>query len=314
MLCEKLKMLISLDYKFLFVANLKAASTSIENSLRRFSEIALVESRFEKHAPFAEIERRFAWVFDIVQRSEFFKFGVIRDPVDYVLSIYNSHADEKFASDATLYTRGISFSEFRTKWAETNADQLLPQFHRFLSRDSSLGMDYIISYKHLTDGFNFVTAKLGISATLEQVNVSERYLKRNDLTSADIEWIDRRFEADNYILSRLCDRILTREDRSAATAKLTPPSQIYRLDPPNTYQLSGGWEELIHALYRVLLLREPDPLGLQSILTSLHEGTDFENLLTSFVSSDEFAYIHQNFIARYVASDLLLTEADTAPD
>jgi hypothetical protein len=299
-------MLISLDYKFIFIANLKTASTAIENALRRYSEIALIESRFEKHAPLSEVERRFAWVFDIVQRPELFKFGVIRDPADYVLSIYNSHSEQKFAGDPTLYTRGMSFSEFRTKWAEANADQLLPQYNRFLSRDGTLGMDYIISYDNLAAGFRFVTEKLDTPSTLERVNASERYLNQRDLTSADIEWINRLFQQDSYILSHFCDRVLTPEDRSAITAELAPPClQVHWLDPPNKYQLSGGWEEFIHALYRVLLLRDPDPFGLQSSLASLRKGLDFESLLKGFVRSDEFARIHRVFIDAYVRSDFL---------
>jgi hypothetical protein len=304
-------MLISLDYKFIFIANLKTASTSIENALRSFSEIALIESQFEKHAPMSEIERRFAWVFDIVQLSELFKFGVIRDPADYVLSIYNSHADQKFASDPTLYTRGISFSEFRTRWAETNADQLLPQYNRFLRRDGTFGMDYVVSYNKLVDGFRFITKKLNISATLERINASERYIDQHDLTSADIEWIGKRFKEDNHILAHFCDRVLMPEDRSAITAKLVPtPLQVHRLDPPNGYQLSGGWEELIHALYRVLLLRDPDSLGLQSSLASLRGGLDFESLLKGFVRSDEFGGIHRGFIDAYVRPDFLSVDSD----
>jgi hypothetical protein len=310
-LYENRQMLISLDYKFIFIANLKTASSSVENALRRFSEIALVESRFEKHAPLSEIERRFSWAFDIVQRSELFKFSVIRDPVDYVLSIYNSHADQKFASDPALYTRGINFSEFRTRWAETNADQLLPQCNRFLSGDGTLGVDYIVSYDNLADGFRFVTKKLGISAQLERVNASERYVNRPDLSSADIEWVNSQFQQDTYILSYFCDRVLTSEDRFAATTKLNPPSrQVHRLDPPNNYQLSGGWDELIHALYRVLLLRDPDSSGMQSRLTSLREGLDLEGLLKGFVDSDEFSRIHRSFINEYVRPKFLSSVTD----
>jgi hypothetical protein len=97
-------MLISLDYKFIFVANLKSASTSIENALRPFCEIALIESRFEKHAPLSEIERRFSWIGDIIPWSDLFKVGVIRDPIDFIISIYNSHADPKFSNDPPIYT------------------------------------------------------------------------------------------------------------------------------------------------------------------------------------------------------------------
>ena len=292
-------MLISLDYKFVFLANLKTASTAIERALRPFADIALVESRFEKHAPLTEIERRFCWAFDLVPRDEFLVFGVIRDPIDYVLSIYNSHADPKFADSPNLSTRGVSFAKFRTRWAEENADQLLPQYARFVSRDGSLGLNYAISYGLLPEGFRAVTGRLGICTELDRVNVSEPYLRRHELTTADLDWIETRFPEDRDLLSHYTDRLLTMEERVAATATF-PARQVHRLDPSNTYQLSGGWEELLHALYRVLLLREPDFPGLRSGVESLRNGVPFAALIEAYLRSEEFSRVHERFLDTYI--------------
>lgn len=299
-------MLISLDYKFIFVANLKTGSTAIESALREYSEIALVESQFEKHAPLSEIERRFSWVFDLITRQAFFIFGVIRDPVDYVISIYNSHADDKFLDNPSLYTRGLSFFDFRNKWAEANFEQLLPQYHRFLRRDGSFGLDYLMAYERLPESFRSVTERLGISAKLEHLNVSERLLGRRDLTAGDLEWIDAHFRQDRRLLSNWCDRTLTEADRRSAGAELIPMSaQPHRLEPSNPYQLSGGWEELVHALYRVLLLREPDLPGLRGGLELLRNGSDFENLMRGCLKSEEFARSYQRFTKAYIQSEFL---------
>lgn len=295
-------MLISLDYKFIFVANLKTASTSIETALRPYADIALVESQFEKHAPLAEIERRFCWVFDLIPRDQLLIFGVVRDPVDYVLSIYNSHADPKFADSPNLSTRGLGFNEFRARWAEENVDQLLPQYARFVGRDGSLGLNYAISYGSLPEEFRVVTDRLGIRAELDRVNVSEPYLRRQELTTGDLDWIETRFPEDRHLLSHYTHRFLTAEERAGATTNL-PVQNVHRLDPSNAYQLSGGWEELLHALYRVLLLREPDASGLRSGLESLRNGVSFEALMRAYLRSAEFGRNHERFFAEYMRNE-----------
>lgn len=53
-------MLISLRKKFIFVANLKTASTAIEKQLRSVCEVAILQTRFGKHHGLDEIEKRFS--------------------------------------------------------------------------------------------------------------------------------------------------------------------------------------------------------------------------------------------------------------
>jgi hypothetical protein len=294
-------MLISLDYKFIFVANLKTASTAIETALRPFADIALIESRFEKHAPLFEIERRFSWVFELIPRNEFFVFGVMRDPAEYVVSIFNSHTDDKFADHPSLYTQAMSFAEFRMKWAAANPAQLRPQYSRFLSRDGSLGVDYLISLDRLDEGFRFVCNRLGLAASIERLNPSNPRLQKHALTSADVKWVQEQFEQDYYLLDGFCGRVLSATERVNAAGALTAHGRpLHYLDPSNARQLSSGWEELIHALYRVLLLREPDLEGVEAHLRSLRDGADFERLIRGFLRSDEFARTYLRFLNAHI--------------
>ena len=295
-------MLISLNYKFIFVANIKTASNSIEKVLSPYSDICLTETRFEKHATLAEIERRFSWLFGLIKREEFFIFSVIRDPVDLVVSLYSSHTAPQFAGDPGLYTGELQFSEFRSSWAARNAEQLRPQAYRFLNQQGELDLDYIISYRNLIDGFRVIGERLGILTDLEeQVNVSPKCIARADLRDDDLDWIENHFFLDRAILETLCDRPLTLEDRKCATDRFKfLKGTSTRLVPSDPYGISGGWEELIDALYHVLLLRDPDEFGPQSILTSLRDGLDFESLIRGFVTSGEFARVHQTFIKTYV--------------
>ena len=67
----------------------------------------MVEARFGKHQRFSEVETRFAWMLDLFDPDKLFVFGVMRDPVDYMISLYNSHTDPKFKETPGLYTAEI---------------------------------------------------------------------------------------------------------------------------------------------------------------------------------------------------------------
>src|SRR5437762_13673078 len=105
------QMLLSLSHKFLFVANVKTASSSIERALRSKAEIAISETRFGKHENLSVISRTFAWVRQYVPDPEFFVFGVIREPVDWVLSLYNSHSKAQF-DDLPHSRKGVPLDDF----------------------------------------------------------------------------------------------------------------------------------------------------------------------------------------------------------
>src|SRR5215472_15851737 len=191
-------MLISFSRKFVFIANLKTASTSIETVLRPLAEICLVESQLGKHMPFQAIEQRFGWSLDRFGRENFLIFGVIRDPVDYLLSLYNSHATQKFKDDTILYTGNMDFDQFLTEWTERNADQIRPEFQRFLTRDGEIGANYIISYANLAQGLSHVGSIINVPGLpkLGQKNVSERRLQARDLSETHRKWISQRFTRD----------------------------------------------------------------------------------------------------------------------
>ena len=143
-------MLISLRKKFIFVANLKSASTAIEKQLRSVCEVAILQTRFGKHHGLADIERRFSWVFDYVPRDEMFIFGVIRDPVDFMISLYNFHRKEAFQGQPS-YTGEMSFDAFMDDWTRRNSWQCRPQSDRFRNRKGVFDLDYLIDYARLDE-------------------------------------------------------------------------------------------------------------------------------------------------------------------
>jgi hypothetical protein len=211
-------MLIGLSKKFIFIANLKAASSAIEQALKPSAEIAFIEAQSDKHIPFLEIERRFGWIFDTVPREKFMIFGVMRDPVDFVISLYNSHTHISFRIVFPhLYTGGMSFERFLDKWCIENSGELVPQYTRFVDENGAIGANFIIGYDRLLDGLRYIAASIGAPQllTLPKVNVSNRRVRRCDLTHRQLTRISERFAEDERFLAGFCNRLLTRADQEA---------------------------------------------------------------------------------------------------
>lgn len=203
-------MLLSLTKKFLFIANLKTASTSIERVLSPHAELRLTQSRFGKHQSFSDFAERFKWLLSVANVNELFIFGVMRDPADYVVSLYNSHRAERFKDTPKLYTGNMDFSQFIAEWAPKNADQLRPQFVRFTSSEGRVVANFIVSFAHLVAGMAVVSERLQIKELLNlpNPNPSPPGLTRADLTKDHLAWVDSRFEKDREFMARYCDRML----------------------------------------------------------------------------------------------------------
>lgn len=202
-------MLLSLSKKFLFIANLKSASTSIEHALGPYAELRLQQSNYGKHQSFVDFSERFRWLLGVANVNDLFIFGVIRDPVDYALSMFNSHRREQFKNNPKLYTGDMDFSRFIAEWVPKNADQIKPQSSRFISAEGRLVTNLLISYDKLQAGLEMVAKRLNVPevTSLPRTNESPHGLCRKDLTDEHIAWIEGRMHKDREILSRYCDKI-----------------------------------------------------------------------------------------------------------
>jgi hypothetical protein len=318
-------MLISLDFKFIFIANLKSASSSIEAGLRSVSEIALVESRFGKHMHFSEIEKIFPWILKLPARlqnntlkgrDDFFVFGVIREPIDFLISLYNSHSASRFADDSKLYTGNMDFDVFLNKWTEANPDQVEPQYLKLLTNKGAIGADYIISYDKIDDGLNYVMNTLGLPmlSNLEKLNVSERRMLRANLSLEQRDWILTQFSADYNFMEKFCNRRLTPTDKNWEQAQ-SDETQV-KPDPVSSAALVGPATAgrmkqvilgvtLVQAAYRTFFGREPDPTGLRDGLLMLQNQRGVEKVFAWILGSKEFSARLGEFVNTYVPLQFL---------
>ncbi|PJF08929.1 sulfotransferase family 2 domain-containing protein [Pseudorhodobacter sp. MZDSW-24AT] len=167
-------MLISKRHKFLFVANTKAASTSIEAILAPHAEIQGPPGPKGKHLPLARIRQQFAPVFDAPGQSfdSFFRFGVMRDPMDWILSWFRYRKGNLV--EAPL-PPDMSFEAFwhAADW-NIRDDKGAPysQGRIFLDESGSPLADVILPYHLLDSLLPPVLAALGLPTTVPRLNTS----------------------------------------------------------------------------------------------------------------------------------------------
>ncbi len=204
-------MIINLRQNFIFLATLKTASTSIEAALRPRSEICLIESRFGKHMTVVQMMANFGWLFAEQDVRQFLIFGVVRDPYDFMLSLYNSHNSAHFMETAPrLYTGDMTFADFLQRWVPNNASQVIPQYRRFVDSTGKIGANYIITYERLSEGLDIIMDRIGRDrlAGMKSLNMSSGKLRRSDLTPEELDWIQGHFREDFAFITRYCNVFL----------------------------------------------------------------------------------------------------------
>lgn len=175
-------MIISLTHKFIFVANLKAASTGMEHHLKKFGEIAITKTAHGKHSNLSQIAQDFAWINRRVPFSEFFVFGVLRDPIDYLLSLYNSHQKDAF-NGTKMSTRGISFEQYYRS-PEFHAWQRRPQSERLIDGRGRLAMSHLIRFSDMNTEYPAICKLLELPvAPLGSKNPSPKVATRADVSA-----------------------------------------------------------------------------------------------------------------------------------
>ena|ERR1700749_1892086 len=192
-------MLLSLSQKFIFVANLKAASTAIENLLGGKCEVCITETRFGKHDGLSQISQKFSWVERHVPYKDFFVFGVVREPVDYLLSLFNSHRKPDFDGERQS-TKDMSFDDFLEIWC-ARSWQARPQAERFTDRHGRFQMSHLIDMAQLDREFPQICARLGRDpVVVERDNSSPPALRRSDLMARQIERVRELYHMDYDLL------------------------------------------------------------------------------------------------------------------
>lgn len=198
-------MLIGVRKRFIFVANTKTGSTALQSALLPMAEIDHGLSPARKHMRLRTVFSTFDFLFDgrIARRDDFFVFGVMRDPIDWIMSWYRYRRDQTVQDPIP---KGMSFAEFCTLRDDFNfrlADgrrNLQSDF--FVSPTGEVLADYIIPYADLAQHYARIATALGLPPDLPVRNRSK--IRDMPVLSDDLRGELQDFYAEDYrVLARL---------------------------------------------------------------------------------------------------------------
>lgn len=175
-------MLISIKKRFIFIANTKTASTSLSKALRPYAEIERQGTPARKHASMAAVLDLYQFLFDLpaLAPDTFFRFGVIRDPLEWIHSWFRYR---QRAKGGQPIAKNITFEEFwrQRDWNIIKNGSPNLQSYRFTDKDFKPLVDYLIPYDQLAEHFQIICETMGIETNLEKLNTSHRTSSTQDI-------------------------------------------------------------------------------------------------------------------------------------
>lgn len=202
-------MLISTSKQFIFAANTKTASTSIEHILAPHSEIVCDDNSAVKHMSLANALKEFGPILSETEGGAegYFKFGVIRDPIEWIGSWFRYRTSNNVSAplDKEL--------DFRAFWQRADWNILHPDGSgKYLQQDifcdagGRILADVILPYGGLSSMFAEICELMGINGDLPRKNVSQR-AHSGDLIPEDLLDEMREFYAPDYALLAKAEEI-----------------------------------------------------------------------------------------------------------
>lgn len=171
-------MLISHSHKYIFVHNYKVAGTSVHSALKASASTGpsllkkisknypkIYTYDFPAHSKASELKERLPKeMFDT-----YFKFGFVRNPWDWQVSLYKYMLLTKDHHQHQLVKSMNGFEEY-IDWRINEDFHLQKEF--FYDKDGTLLMDFIGKFENLSADFNTVCEKIGVRASLPHLKRS----------------------------------------------------------------------------------------------------------------------------------------------
>lgn len=221
-------MLLSLSRRYIFLANRKAASTSIESAFGPECEIATgiaaakfaphpVTGRGGKHMTYRECRIVHARLFERVLPIEgFCVFGIVREPLDRLWSYFRYQA--RWA-EAKPHTVGRSFDDFvRRAVAATSSspkNTVESQHDFFRDEDGAIRLNYLVRLDNMAASLAILRDATGLDFTRAagtRLNISSSgppELADKGLRRA----VEERFTRDYDLYETMTDRLLAEPAR-----------------------------------------------------------------------------------------------------
>ncbi len=188
-------MLIGVKKRFIFIANSKTASTSIEDVLAPYAEINRVGSAKRKHISWKVARKEYNFLFNVPDYNpkSFFKFGVVREPVEWVISWYNYR--QKNQKSPSSLSKDMTFEQF---WDSDDWVKRKSQKANFSSNDGICRFDLIIPHERVNQAFPIVVKYLKLGeVTLSHKNKSPaKKIVRSSIDPAIVLKINAYYQQD----------------------------------------------------------------------------------------------------------------------
>jgi hypothetical protein len=201
-------MLISKRYKFLFLSNPKCASTSILLEWRKYSQLSIEATAFGKHLNYQEITKLLAFAFKRAKLpiDSFFRFGVVRDPVDRSISWFNyrSRTTTPRPSKMEAVATFIEQVTAQVEKLKNKPPRSYGQRQFYSDVNGELGVDYLIPLPRLAEELPRLRHALGVKkpakAQASAKNVSPRLIALEDVPNDILALIQNayRFDVELY--------------------------------------------------------------------------------------------------------------------
>lgn len=150
------------------------------------------------------IERAFQWKLrdhtrptDIIKEigeekwHRYFKFAVVRNPWDRLVSMYSAQKREKRTGTA-------SFKEWiECSWkCNYGGNSKQDQFHQMTTDNKEICMDFLLRFESLQEDFKYVCDKIGVDLTLPHINKSDHQHYSNYYDEETIEFVRKWHKRD----------------------------------------------------------------------------------------------------------------------
>lgn len=199
-------MLISRKRNFIFIHIYKNAGTSVTNALVPFvagkwdklENIVLkkmnISPKFDSQSYFQHIKA--PELIDAIGKKvfdSFFSFAVVRNPWDWQVSLYNFMLKDATHHQHEFVKKLGSFDAY-IKWR--CAEEVRFQKDFIYSGDGELLVDFVARYERLEADFEIICSRIGVSASLPKLNVSNTRPYQQFYNEETRELVRKAFDAD----------------------------------------------------------------------------------------------------------------------
>jgi hypothetical protein len=195
-------MLISKKRKFIFIHIYKNAGTSVTYALRpkwmnimhRLIERIHPTTKFgQRRFPIHIEARELVKAIGRETFDSYFSFAIVRNPWDWQVSLYNYLLIDTYHPQHSLVKSFGSFDKY-IRWR--CAEEVRFQKDFIYSEDGELLVDFVAKYERLDDDFKTICSRIGVSASLPKLNVSNTKPYRQFYNEETKELVRRTYEPD----------------------------------------------------------------------------------------------------------------------